>query len=191
MNQLWINSTEHSFHIPQINLEVIIFLVVFKEIYTQKFCAHYLCLLFITCKEYCRMRTFKNRVKRTVLAARREEALAGWTKLHHEELHYCYLPPNMIKVIKWRRIRWVRHVTRMGENKKHTWPWRKKTEGKKPPGRYTRRWEDSIKTDIKKIRRCGVDWINLTPEGGNQQAVYMWVSKTHGVYWITEKLLPF
>jgi hypothetical protein len=45
----------------------------------------------------------------------REEVLRNWRKLHNEELHDFYSSPNIVKVIKTRRMRWVGHVACRGE----------------------------------------------------------------------------
>ena len=41
----------------------------------------------------------------------------GWRRLHNEELHSLYRSPNIVRVIKSRRLRWVGHVTRMEEGR--------------------------------------------------------------------------
>jgi hypothetical protein len=45
----------------------------------------------------------------------REEVRGGWRRLHNEELHNMYAPPNVVRVIKSRRMRGAGHVVRMGE----------------------------------------------------------------------------
>jgi hypothetical protein len=46
-----------------------------------------------------------------------DEATGEWRRLHNEELHDLYSSPNVIRVIKSRKIRWAGHVTRMGERR--------------------------------------------------------------------------
>jgi hypothetical protein len=58
---------------------------------------------------------FENRVLRKIFGPKREEVAGGWRRLHNEELHNLYASPNIIRVIKSGRMRWARHVTRMGE----------------------------------------------------------------------------
>jgi hypothetical protein len=52
---------------------------------------------------------FENRVLRKIFGPRRSEVTGGWRKLHNEELHNLYSSPNIIKMIKYRRIRSVAH----------------------------------------------------------------------------------
>ena len=65
-----------------------------------------------------------------------------WTKLHNEGLHDLYSSPNIIRVIKSRRIRWAGHVARMGERRGVYRVLVGKLEGKRPHGRPRRRWDD-------------------------------------------------
>jgi hypothetical protein len=58
---------------------------------------------------------FGNRVLRRIFEPKRDEVTGGWTKLHNEELHNLYPSPNIIRMIKSRRIRWAGHVARMAE----------------------------------------------------------------------------
>jgi hypothetical protein len=52
-----------------------------------------------------------------IFGPRRDEVTGDWTKLHNEELHNLYSSPNIIRVIKSRRMRWAGHVSRMEENR--------------------------------------------------------------------------
>ena len=61
------------------------------------------------------MRVFENRALRRVLEAKRDEVTGEWRKLHNEELNDLYCSPNIVRVIKSRRIRWAGHVARIGE----------------------------------------------------------------------------
>jgi hypothetical protein len=58
---------------------------------------------------------FENRVLRRIFGPEREKMAGGWRRLHNEELHNLYASPNNIRVIKARRIRWARHIARMGD----------------------------------------------------------------------------
>ena len=65
-------------------------------------------------------------------------------KLHNEELNEMYCSPNIVRVIKSRRIRWTGHVARMGEERGVYMVLVGKPEGKRPLGRPRCRWEDNI-----------------------------------------------
>ena len=57
---------------------------------------------------------FENRVLRRIFDAERDEITGEWKKLHNEELNDHYSSPNIVRVIKSRRMRWAGHVARMG-----------------------------------------------------------------------------
>ena len=59
----------------------------------------------LTLREECRLRVFENRILRRICGE--------WRKLHNEELHSLYRSPNIIRVIKYRRLTWAGHVARM------------------------------------------------------------------------------
>jgi hypothetical protein len=61
----------------------------------------------------------KNRVLRRISGAKRDEMTGDWRKLHNEELHNLYSSPNIIRMIKLRRMRWAGHVTQMGRRGMH------------------------------------------------------------------------
>jgi hypothetical protein len=61
-----------------------------------------------------RLRVFESRVLRRIFGPKRDEVTGEWRKLHNEELHDLYCSPSIIRIIKSRRIKWARHVARMG-----------------------------------------------------------------------------
>jgi len=68
-------------------------------------------------REERRLRLFENRVLRKVFGPKRDEVTGEWRKLHNEELRNLYSLPNIVRVVKSRRMRWAGHVTRMGEGR--------------------------------------------------------------------------
>jgi hypothetical protein len=67
-------------------------------------------------REEHRLRVFENSVLRRTFGPKREEN-ESWRKLHNDELHSLYPSPNIVRVIKARRLRWAGHVARMGEGR--------------------------------------------------------------------------
>jgi hypothetical protein len=94
---------------------------------------------------------------------KREED-GSWRKLHNDELHSLYSSPNIVRVIKSRRIRWAGHVTRMGKGRSIHRVLVGRPEGKRPLGRPRRRWEDNIKMDLREIGIDGTKWIRLAQD---------------------------
>ena len=72
-----------------------------------------------------------------------------WRRLHNEELHSFYRLPNIVRVIKTRRLRLAGHVARMEKGKSTFIILTGKPTGKRPLGKPKRRWEDNIRKDIK------------------------------------------
>jgi hypothetical protein len=64
----------------------------------------------VTLREECRLRVFENRVLRRVFGSKRDEVTGDWRKLHNEELHNLYSLPNIVRMIKLRRMRYSGHV---------------------------------------------------------------------------------
>ena len=60
---------------------------------------------------------FENRVLRRVFGPKRDEVTGEWRKLHNEELRNLYSLPNIVLVVKSRRMRWAGHVARLGEGR--------------------------------------------------------------------------
>jgi hypothetical protein len=60
---------------------------------------------------------FGNRVLRRIFGPKRNEVRGEWKKLNNEELNNLYSSPNIVRVIKLRRIRSVEHVARTGEKR--------------------------------------------------------------------------
>jgi len=70
-----------------------------------------------------RLRVFENRVLRRIFGPKRDEITGEWRKLHNEELNDLYSSPNIVQVIKSRRMRWAGHVASMGRGETYTGFW--------------------------------------------------------------------
>jgi hypothetical protein len=67
-------------------------------------------------KEGHRLRILEDRVLRRIFIPEREED-GSWRKLHNDEFRGLYSSPNIVRVIKSRRMRWAGHIARMGEGR--------------------------------------------------------------------------
>ena len=76
------------------------------------------------------------------------------------ELRNLYSLPNIVRVVKSRRMKWARHVARMGKGRGVHRVLVGKPEGKRPLGRPRRRWDDNIKLDLREVGGGG-DWMEL------------------------------
>ena len=90
----------------------------------------------------------------TYIGPKKDDLTRECRKLHNEELNDLYPSPNIFRVIKWRRMRWVGHVARMGEKRNVYSVLVRKTEGERRLGRPRLRWEDNIKMDFQEVG-CG------------------------------------
>jgi len=99
-------------------------------------------------REERKMRVFENMVLRRIFGPRRDEVTGEWRRLHNKELSNLYSSPNIVRVIKSRRMRWAGHVARMGEERGAYRVLVGKPEGKRPLGRPRRRWVNNIRMDL-------------------------------------------
>jgi hypothetical protein len=97
-------------------------------------------------------------------------ATGEWRRLHNEELNDLYSSPNIIRVIKSRRVRLEGHVARMGERKGAYRILVGRAEGRRPLGRPRQRWEDNIKMDLQEVGWC-MDWIELAQDRDKWRAL--------------------
>ena len=93
-------------------------------------------------------------VLRRIFGLRRDEVTGEWRRFHNEELNDLYPSPNIVLVIKSRRMRWAGHVARMGEERGAYRLLVGKPEGRRPLGRPRRRWVDYIRLDLQEVE-CG------------------------------------
>ena len=71
----------------------------------------------LTLREERKLRVFENMVLKRIFGPKRNEVTGEWKRLHNEELNDLYSSPNIVRVIKSRRMRWAGHVARMGEER--------------------------------------------------------------------------
>jgi hypothetical protein len=90
-------------------------------------------------------------VLRRIFGPKRDGVTGEWRRLHNEELNDLYLSPNIIRMIKSRRMRWAGHVVRMGEGRGAYRIWVGRPEGRRPLGRPRRRWDYNIKMDLQEL----------------------------------------
>jgi len=118
----------------------------------------------LTFKEERKLRVFENMVLRRIFGPRRDEVTGEWRRLHNEELNDLYSSPNIVRVIKSRRMRWAGHVARMGEDREAYRVLVRKPEERRPVGRPRRRWVVNIRMDLQEVG-CGyMDWIGLAED---------------------------
>jgi hypothetical protein len=125
----------------------------------------------LTLRDERRLRVFENRVLSRVFWPKRDEVTGEWRKLHNEELNDLYSLPNIVRVVKSRRIRWAGHVVRMGEERGVYRVLVGKPDGKRPLGRPRRRWEDNIKMDVQEVGQGRGDWMELAQDRDKWQAL--------------------
>jgi hypothetical protein len=88
--------------------------------------------------------------------------------LHNDELHDLYSSPNIVRVIKSRRMRWAGHMARTEEGRGVYRVLVGRPESKRPLGRPRPRWEDNIKLDLREIGIDGANWIFFKKLSDNQ-----------------------
>jgi len=101
---------------------------------------------------------------RRLFGPTRDEVTGKWRRLYNEELNDLYSSPNIVRVIKSRRMRWAGHVARIVEEKGVYRVLVGKPEGRSPLERPRRRWVDNIRMDLQDVG-CGyMDWIGLAQD---------------------------
>jgi hypothetical protein len=115
-------------------------------------------------REERRLKVFENKVLRKVFGPKKDEVTGEWRKLHNEELSDLYFLPNIMRVVKSRRMRWARHVARMRRGEVCTGFWfgnpRERDHWRDPDvdGRIIlrwifRKWEEVVGTEWSWLRR--------------------------------------
>ena len=110
---------------------------------------------------------------RRVFGPKRDEVRGEWRKLHNEELNDLYSLPNIVRVVKSRRMCWAGHVARMGEDGGVHRVLVGKPEGKRPLERPRRRWRTILKwifRNLEGVLGTGWSWLRIGTCGG-----HLWV----------------
>jgi hypothetical protein len=118
-----------------------------------------------------RMRVFEKMVLRRIFGPKRDEVTREWRKLHTQELNDLYSSPNLVRVIKSRRMTCAGHVACMGERRGFYRVLVKKPDGKRPLGRTSSRWEDNIKMDLQEVECGDMDWMELVQDRDRWRAL--------------------
>ena len=124
----------------------------------------------LTFRKERRLRVFENRVLRRVFGPKRDEVTGEWRKLHNEEFRDLYSLPNIVRVVKSRRMRWAGHVARMGEGRECTGFWwgnlRERVHWDDPAadGRIILRW---IFRKWEGVVGSGWSWLWIGTGGGH------------------------
>jgi hypothetical protein len=123
----------------------------------------------LTLREEQRLRLLENRVLRRMYGPKRDEVTGEWRRLDNKELNDLYSSPNIIQVIKSRRMRWARHVACIGEKRGAYKILVGRPEGRRPLGRPRSRWVDNIKMDLQDVGWwvwTGLSWLRIGTDGG-------------------------
>ena len=91
--------------------------------------------------------------------------------MHNEELSDLYSLPNIVRVVKSRRMRWAGHVARMEEERGVYRVLVGKPEGKRPLERPRRRWEDNINMDLQEVGGGYGGWMELAQDRDRWRAL--------------------
>ena len=117
----------------------------------------------LTLREERKLRVFENMVLRRIFGPRRDEVTGEWRRLHNEALSDLYSSPNIVRVIKSRRMRWAGHVGRIGSwwgNRRERYHWGDLgVDGWIILGWISRRWEVGMWT--------GLGWTRIGTGGGH------------------------
>jgi hypothetical protein len=104
---------------------------------------------------------FENRVLKRIPKPKTYEGTGDRGKVHNEELHNLYCLPNIIKMNKSNRLRWVGYESCMREIRGSQKILVQQPEGKRLPGKPLCRWEDNNKMDLKQNGRVHIGFIWL------------------------------
>jgi hypothetical protein len=106
-----------------------------------------------------------------IFGSRRDKVTGEWRKLHNKELRDLYSSPSIIRIIKSKRMRWVRNVARMGKKRNAYMLSVGKLKRKRPLGRPRHKWADNIRMDLGQVGWGDVDWIGKAQDTNRWRAL--------------------
>ena len=126
-------------------------------------------------REERRLKVMENRVMRRIFGPKRDEVTGKWIKLCNEKLNDLYCSPNIVRVIKSRRMRWAGQIAGMGESRDVYKVLVGKPEGRDHLEGPWCRWEDNNKMDLQEVECGGLDWVDLAHDR------YRWLALVNAV----------
>jgi hypothetical protein len=112
--------------------------------------------------------SFENRVLKRIFGPKRDEITEEWRRLHNKELYALYSSPDIIQVMKSRRLRRAGRVACMEERRDAYTVLVGKPEGRRLLGRPRRIWQDNIKMDLREVgwgAWTGSNWLRIETGG--------------------------
>jgi hypothetical protein len=122
-------------------------------------------------REERRLRVFENRVLKRIFGPKRNEVKGEWRKLLNEERNDLYSSPNIFRVIKSRRMRWVGNVAHMVDRRGVYRVLVGTPERKRPLGRPRFRWGANIKMELPEVGCGDMDCIELAQDRNRWRAL--------------------
>jgi len=123
----------------------------------------------LTLREERRLWVFENMTLRRIYGPKCDVITGELRNPHNEELNDLYCTPNIVRLIKLRRMRWAGHVARMGRGVHRVLVGT--AGGKRPLRRHSRRWHDNIKMDLQEVGLAGMYWNDLTQDRDRWRAL--------------------
>jgi len=105
-------------------------------------------------------------VLRRIFRRKMHEVTGEWRQLQNEKFNDRYSTPNIIQVIKLRRIRWVGHAACMQKGRIVYRVLVGTPEGKRTLGRFRHQWEYNFEMDLQKVGWWDMNWIDLAQNRG-------------------------
>jgi len=111
-----------------------------------------------------KLRVFESKVLRKIYGPKRDEMTGEWRRLHNEEQQGLYDSPDVVKIMKSRRLRWAGHVARMGKKRRLYSILVGRPDGRRPLGRPIHRREDNIRRDLREVGVRDENWLDIAQD---------------------------